>query len=145
MKKRYLIDTSPLLAHLLQQSGCEVVERLLKVSGDRLAICILTWVEFEIFLHRSAYTAKEKARILSIYRTALGSPLPVDEKVGREALAIRQAIGTRIPLTNLLIAACAKANGFDLVYRDEHLADIPEDLVGQLRLPAKAARPRQAK
>lgn len=145
MKKRYLIDTSALLAHLLQESGSEVVERLLETPGDKLAICILTWVEFEIFLHRSTYTAKEKARILSIYRSALGNPLPVDEKVGREALAIRKALGTRVPLTDLLIAACAKANGFDLVYRDKHLADIPEDLLGQLRLPAKEARARQTK
>lgn len=145
MKKRYLIDTSALLAHLLQESGYEVVERLLEASGDKLAICILTWVEFEIFLSRSGYTAKEKARILSIYRGALGNPLPVDEKVGREALVIREALGTRIPLTDLLIAACAKANGFQLVYRDKHLADIPEDLLGQLRLPAKEARTRQGK
>lgn len=145
MKKRYLIDTSALLAHLLQETGSEVVEHLLETSGDKLAICILTWVEFEIFLNRSAYTAKEKARILSIYRGALGSPLPVDEKVGREALAIREALGTRIPLTDLLIAACAKCNGFDLVYRDKHLADIPDHLLGQLRLPAKEARTRPAK
>lgn len=145
MKKRYLIDTSALLAHLLQESGCEVVERLLETSGDKLAICILTWVEFEVFLNRSAYTANEKARILSIYRAALGSPLPVDEKVGHEALVIREALRTRIPLTDLLIAACAKANGFDLVYRDKHLADIPEDLLGQLRLPAKESRTRQTK
>lgn len=145
MKKRYLIDTSALLAHLLQESGCEVVERLLETSGDKLAICILTWVEFEIFLNRSAYTAKEKAQILSIYRAALGSPLPVDEKVGREALAIREALGTRIPLTDLLIAACAKANGFELVYRDKHLADIPDNLLRQLRLPAKEAGARQTK
>ena len=145
MKKRYLIDTSALLAHLLQESGSEVVEQLLEASGDKLAICILTWVEFEIFLSRSAYTAKEKARILSIYRAALGNPLPVDEKVGREALVIREALGARIPLTDLLIAACAKANGFILVYRDKHLADIPEDLLGQLRLPAKETRTRQGK
>jgi len=145
LKKRYLIDTSALLAHLLQESGCEVVERLLETSGDKLAICILTWVELEIFLNRSAYTAKEKARILSIYRVALGSPLPVDEKVGREALAIREALGTRIPLTDLLIAACAKANGFNLGYRDKHLADIPENLLGQLRLPAKEAKGRGPK
>lgn len=122
-----------------------MVEHLLETSGDKLAICIRTWAEFEIFLHRFAYTAKQKARILSIYRTALGRPLPVDEKVGREALAIRQAIGTRIPLTDLLIAACAKANGCDLVYRDKHLADIPEHLLGQLRLPAKESRTRQGK
>jgi hypothetical protein len=32
-----------------------------------------------------------------------------------------------------------------LVYRDKHLADIPEDLLGQLRLPAKEARTRQAR
>ena len=122
-----------------------MVERLLETSGDKLAICILTWVELEIFLNRSAYTAKEKARILSIYRVALGSPLPVDEKVGREALAIREALGTRIPLTDLLIAACAKANGFNLVYRDKHLADIPENLLGQLLLPAKEAKRRGPK
>jgi predicted nucleic acid-binding protein len=142
LKKRYLIDTSALLAHLLQESGYEVVERLLETSGYKLAVCILTWVEFEIFLSRSGYTAKEKARILSIYRGALGNPLPVDEKVGREALVIREALGTRIPLTDLLIAACAKAHGFELVYRDKHLSDIPEDLLGQLRLPAKETRTR---
>jgi len=140
LKKRYLIDTSALLAHLLQESGCDVVERLLEASGDRLAVCILTWVEFETFLNRSAYTAKEKARILSIYRSALGNPLPVDAKVGHEALVIREALGTRIPLTDLLIAACAKAHGLELVYRDKHLADIPEDLLAQLRLPAKKTR-----
>ena len=145
MKKRYLVDTSALLAHLLQESGSEVVEQLLEASGDKLAICILTWVEFEIFLRRSAYTAKEKTSILSIYRAALGNPLPVDEKVGREALAIRDELGARIPLTDLLIAACAKANGFILVYRDKHLAEIPEDLLGQLRLPAKETRMRQGK
>ena len=145
MKKRYLIDTSALLAHLLQETGSEVVERLLEASGDKLATCILAWVEFEIFLSRSGYTAKEKARILSIYRGALGNPLPVDEKVGREALAIREALGNRMPLTDLLIAACAKSNGYDLVYRDKHPADIPEDLLGQLRLPAKEARTRQAR
>jgi predicted nucleic acid-binding protein len=77
------------------------------------------------FLNRSAYTAKDS------------SSLPVNEKVGREAPAIREALGTRIPLTDLLIAACAKANDFSLVYRDKHLADIPENLLGQLRLPAK--------
>jgi len=145
LKKRYLIDTSALLAHLLQETGSEVVERLLEASGDKLATCILAWVEFEIFLSRSGYTAKEKARILSIYRGALGNPLPVDEKVGREALAIREALGNRMPLTDLLIAACAKSNGYDLVYRDKHPADIPEDLLGQLRLPAKEARTRQAR
>ncbi len=130
MKKRYLIDTSALLAHLLQESGCEVVEHLLETSGDKLALRILIWVESEIFLNRSAYTAKDS------------SPLPVDEKVGREALAIREALGTRIPLTDLLIAACAKANDFTLIYRDKDLADIPENLLGQLRLPAKEARTR---
>jgi predicted nucleic acid-binding protein len=145
LKKRYLLDTSALLTHLLQENGCEVIERLLETSGERLAACILTWVEFEIFLSRSGYTAKEKARILSIYRGALGNPLTVDEKVGREALVIRDALGTRIPLMDLLIAACAKANGFELVYRDKHLADIPEDLLGQLRLPAKETRTRQTK
>ena len=145
MKKRYLIDTSALLAHLLQENGCDIVERLLETSGDRLAVCILTWVEFEIFLTRSTYTAKEKTRILSIYRAALGIPLPVDEKVGREALAIREELKKRIPLTDLLIAACAKANNFELVYRDKHLADIPENLLGQLRLPAKEAKGRGPK
>ncbi|MEX1114074.1 MAG: type II toxin-antitoxin system VapC family toxin [Akkermansiaceae bacterium] len=145
LKKRYLLDTSALLAHLLQESGCEVVERLLETSGAKLAVCILTWVEFEIFLNRSTYRAKEKTRILSIYRAALGDPLPVDEKVGREALLIREALGTRIPLTDLLIAACAKANGFVLVYRDKYLTSIPEDVLEQLRLPSKEARTRQAK
>jgi PIN domain nuclease of toxin-antitoxin system len=49
LKKRYLIDTSALLAHLLQESGCEVVEHLLETSGDKLALRILIWVESEIF------------------------------------------------------------------------------------------------
>ncbi len=76
-------------------------------------------------------------QILSIYRTTLGGPLPVDDKVGDAAVSIRETIGKRIHLTDLLIAACAKAHGMHLVYRDKHLEGIPDEIITQIRLPAK--------
>jgi predicted nucleic acid-binding protein len=137
VKTRYLLDTSALLAHLLQEAGADIVDHCLETSGGRCAVCVITWVEFEIFLKRSAYSGKETAEILAIYHAALGEPIPVDGKVGREALAIRDTVAKRIHLTDLLIAACAKAHGCHLVYRDKHIEGINADVLPQIKLPAK--------
>ena len=137
MKSRYLLDTSALLAHLLQESGAEIVDHCLSSSSGGASICIITWVEFELFLKRCAFKERDRTQILSIYRNALTEPLPVDAKVGQAAIAIKQAVPNRIHLTDLLIAACAKAHGLQLVYRDKHIEGIPESLLMQIRLPAK--------
>ena len=49
MKARYLLDTSAILAHLLQENGAETVERCMSSEGGLAAISVISWVEFQFF------------------------------------------------------------------------------------------------
>ena len=137
MRFAHLLDTSALLAHLLQEKGWETVEHCLSAAGGKAAVSALTWVEFQLFLQRSDYAKADATRILEIYRECLGAPLPIDEAVGNVAVALRAQSPVRIPLSDLLIAACAKRHGAKLVFRDKHLESIPEKALPQIRLPDK--------
>ncbi len=137
MKFAHLLDTSALLAHLLQENGWETVEHCLSPGGGKAAISTVTWVEFQLFLQRSDYAKADAAKILELYREFLGPPLPIDEAVGAVAVALRAKSATRIHLTDLLIASCAKRHSAKLVYRDKYLEGIPEKELPQVRLPPK--------
>jgi len=54
------------------------------------------------------------------------------------AVALCAHSPTRIHLTALLIAACAKSHGLKLVYRDKHIEGIPAKALPQIKLPPKA-------
>ncbi|MFA7343770.1 MAG: type II toxin-antitoxin system VapC family toxin [Terrimicrobiaceae bacterium] len=137
MKAAHLLDTSAVLAHLLQEKGSDTVEHCISPEGGRAAISVISWVEFQLFLTRSDYPQTDTAKILGFYRDALGSPLPIDESVGKAAIALRAQTPTRIHLTDLLIAACAKEHGLKLVYRDKHIEGIPAKVLPQIKLPQK--------
>jgi len=137
MKAVHLLDTSALLTHLLQENGSDTVDRCLSVEGGRSAISVISWVQFHLFLTRSDYSKSDASKILGFYRAALGSPLPIDDDVGLAAILLRAQSPTRIHLTDLLIAACAKTHGMKLVYRDKHMEGIPEKALPQIKLPPK--------
>ena len=103
----------------------------------RSAISVISWVEFQLFLTCSDYSKADASKIVGFYRDALGSPLPIDASVGQAAISLRAASPTRIHLTDLLIAACAKSHGLKLVYRDQHIQGIPEKALPQIKLPSK--------
>ena len=137
MKAAHLLDTSALLAHLLQENGADTVEHCIRLEGGHSAISVVSWVEFQLFLARSDYSKTDADKIIGFYQDALGSPLPIDEPVGQAAIALRAQLPRRLPLTDLLIAACAKAHGMKLVYRDKHMENIPEKIVPQIKLSLK--------
>ena len=63
--------------------------------------------------------------------------LPVDVEITQRANILRTETPSRLPTIDGLIAATAAVHGCTLVHRDVHLAEIPSDLVDQLRLPSK--------
>jgi len=137
MKPAHLLDTSAVVAHLLKEPGAEIVERCISMEGGRSGISVVSWVEFQLIIGRSDYTKADAQKILSFYRDALGAPFAIDDAVGKSAVSLRAQSPTRIHLTDLLIAACAKAHGLKLVYRDKHIEGIPEKALPQIKLPPK--------
>lgn len=137
MKPAYLLDTSAVLAHLLKEPGEDIVERCISAEGGRSGISVVSWVEFQLIIERSEYSKSDAQKIIGFYRDALGAPLPIDDTVGKTAVSLRAQSPTRIHLTDLLIAACAKSHGLKLVYRDKHIEGIPEKALPQIKLPPK--------
>jgi predicted nucleic acid-binding protein len=61
----------------------------------------------------------------------------IDAAIARQALLLGMQCPQRLPLTDSLIAACARNRGAILVHRDKHMAAIPSELVKQINLAAK--------
>lgn len=140
MKPAHLLDTSALLAHLLREPGEDIVDHCLSTVGGRSAVSIVSWVEFQLIIGRSGYPKADAQKIVGFYRDAIGVPLPIDSAVGNAAVALRGLCPARIHLTDLLIAACAKAHALKLVYRDKHIEGIPEKALPQIKLPPKGPK-----
>lgn len=137
MRPAHLLDTSAILAHLLQEPGEDIVERCISAEGGRSGVSVVSWVEFQLIIGRSDYSKSDARKIINCYRDALGAPFAIDDAVGKSAVTLRAQSSTRIHLTDLLIAACAKTHGLKLVYRDKHIEGIPEKALPQIKLPAK--------
>lgn len=137
MRPAHLLDTSAILAHLLREPGDDIVERCISPEGGRSGVSVVSWVEFQLIIGRSDYSKTDARKIVSFYRDALGAPFPIDDAVGKAAVTLRAQSATRIHLTDLLIAACAKTHGLKLVYRDKHIEGIPEKALSQIKLPSK--------
>lgn len=137
MRPAHLLDTSAILAHLLKEPGEDIVERCISAEGGRSGVSVVSWVEFQLIIGRSDYPKSDAQKIVSFYRDALGAPFPIDDAVAKAAVTLRAQSATRIHLTDLLIAACAKTHGLKLVYRDRHIEGIPEKALPQIKLPSK--------
>jgi len=137
MTPPFLLDTSALFAHCLEEPGCETVESILeKFTGDA-RISVVTWLEFQMRLEEIHPDSKARREILACYAELLDDPEPVTKEVAGAACDLRRQAGRRIPNADAMIAATAKLAGATLVHRDPHLAAIPAKLVKQLVLPPK--------
>ncbi len=132
----YLLDSSAWLAHILRESGGQVVNEWLSDDATTVYISVLSLVEVQSRLKvlglRNLWPF-----IFQIYRTKLLVPLPVTEQIAQRAIEIREDTPKRIPSVDSLIAATAAVYGLTLVHRDPHLANIPDALVAQIQLPTK--------
>jgi len=133
----HLLDTSALLAHYFGEPGDDVVDGLWQVPGNRIGICVLTLPELKTRLAETLADAAEVARVFGLYVEHLTTSLSVDRAVVDIAVELRAAVPTRLPLTDAVIAACARRRSATLVHRDPHMAAIPPELVKQIVLPGK--------
>jgi len=134
----YLLDTSALLAHVLDEPGAEEVEAILLCGRNAVALAAPVWVELDGRLRQWITDAAEHRRIFHLYTELTSLFVPVDEAAVRAANRIRRSCAGRLPLVDALIAGCAAAHGLVLVHRDRHMDGIPASEITPLRLPDKA-------
>jgi predicted nucleic acid-binding protein len=133
----HLLDTSAILAHYLHEPGAEDVNRILARGSGATGVSLITLVELRGRLVEVAPNAQEAERAFKLYTETLTTVLPFSRETAEAAMELRAATRPRLPMTDALIAGCAKQHGLVLVHRDPHMAAIPTSLVSQLRLPPK--------
>ena len=127
----YLLDTSAILAHWLNEPGAFQVERI--INGKEAFVASVTWLELRIKWQELEHLNE----LIDIYQDAVAGTVDITEKVTKCAFEIRRATPDRIPTVDSLIAGAAQIRGYKLVHRDPHLAAIPESILTQTLLPAK--------
>ena len=141
MTPPFILDTSALFAHCLEEPGYDTVENILERFPDEAHISAMTWLEFQVRLEEIHPNANARREILACYAELLDDPVPVTKDVVSAALDIRRRASLRIPNADAIIAATAKLEGATLVHRDPHLSAIPPSLVKQIILPPKSKAP----
>lgn len=134
----HLLDTTALLALMLDEPGAEQVQALVEDDRARLAVSILTkaeiWARLKS-LDRDSIFEEEWALLLPM----LDAVLPVDQLVVDESISLRRAAQKRLPMTDSLIAATSAVHGLVLVHRDAHMRSIPSVELKQLDLAAASS------
>jgi len=133
----HLLDTSAILAHYFDEPGAAEVNALWQQPGCKPAICVLTIPELRTRLHEEVTDSAEADRAFDLYVNQLTTSLPVDRMVADEAMRLRLASPSRLPLVDACIAGCAKRHNCLLVHRDPHMDQLLTESVRQLRLPDK--------
>lgn len=114
-----LIDSSVWIDFLRQAPGEADLEQAIREG--RAAICPVIWVE----LWSGARGRREQAALREL--CGLCQSLEVDKETWNRAAELRRAAkqkGLHCPLADVLIVACAKRHGVELMHRDKHLRDL---------------------
>lgn len=129
----HLLDTSALLAFILNERGAGQVKALFEDESNGVAVSVLTKVEFWSRLKsigREAAFGQEWALHLPLFDDVL----EVDETVADASIALQRACAQRLPTADALIAATAAAHNLVLVHRDDHFRAVPEALLRQAEI-----------
>ncbi|MEX2579583.1 MAG: PIN domain-containing protein [Verrucomicrobiales bacterium] len=122
----HLLDTTALLALMLDEAGGERVETLIDDDQVEVAISVLTkaetWARLKSLGREAAF--EEEWRILL---PLFGAVLEVDEGVVDASLSLRGLATSRLPSMDALIAGTAVRHQLILVHRDAHFRAIPEE------------------
>jgi predicted nucleic acid-binding protein len=134
----HLLDTTALLALVLDEGGAEAVQNLLNEEQAGVAVSVLTkaevWSRLKS-LGRDAVFEEEWKALLPLFDAVLS----VDPHVVDQSIALRRATPDRLPTTDSLIAATAAVHSLVLVHRDAHFQSIPADRLTCLDLTTSPA------
>jgi predicted nucleic acid-binding protein len=137
---RYLLDTSALLAHYRQETGWDEVQALFEDDEAELMIASLSLTEFGRRLRELGAAESAVEGVLSDYELLFNDVVALDTAVAKVAFVIGCRTPRRLPLADALIAAAAQVRVAVLVHRDEHMRQIPVELVRQRELAAGSSR-----
>lgn len=132
----YLLDTTALVAHALREAGADEVQALIADEENDLFMSALSFFELAGVLKKQGATGK-----IPIYWETYGQiaeVVPADALPSQAAWNLRRKTGKRLPMADaIIVAATAQARNATLVHRNEHLAQIPEKIIPQIRLPSE--------
>jgi predicted nucleic acid-binding protein len=128
----YLFDTSALVAHALRLSGAELVQSIMDQEDAELFTSALSLFELAGVLKKNGLE-KKTGGYWQIYTEGL-EIVPADAELAKSAWRLREQIRKRLPIADAIIAASAQSVGATLVHGDQHLAQIPESHVPQIRI-----------
>lgn len=131
---RYLLDTSAVLVHYLDEPRADEVSALFVEPANELLLSALSVSELGRRLRDLGLTPREVRERLEAYLPLFSEIVSVDQGVAWSALAIAAATASRLPLVDSLIAASARERSAVLVHRDRHLRSIPAEVLSQLDL-----------
>jgi predicted nucleic acid-binding protein len=131
----HILDTSAILAHYFGEPGADVVAQLWADDSNTLGISAVSATELKCRLVQESRDDAESAAAAHAYLDELTVCIPVDRATAELAWQLRLSVPGRLPLVDSLIAAAAREKGAILVHRDQHLAQIPGELVEQIVLP----------
>ena len=117
---KVLVDSSVWIPFLRGHSELPAVVSQAMAKGES-HLCPVIWVEIY-----SGIRGKREERIANELSTLCPS-LPMDSKSWDEAAKlgrIAKRSGVNYPLADILIAACARRHGAELIHDDKHLASL---------------------
>lgn len=131
---RFLLDTSAMIAHHRQESGWERVQALFEDRDAEIFAASVTFTEFARRLRELGASSSEARQIVESYQDLLDDVVVIDKEVAFSAFHLGCETPKRLPLVDALIAAAASERDACLVHRDQHMAEIPSDLMETLDL-----------
>jgi predicted nucleic acid-binding protein len=133
----YLLDTSAVVAHYRKEVGHARVQALFDDEDAVLWFAAPSLLELDTCLRDIGIEATVRRKTVNDYGGELVHIVPVDERVVRRAMDLRDAAAGRLPAMDALIAACAAVCGAVLVHRDSHFDAIPQEVLPSLRLSSQ--------
>jgi predicted nucleic acid-binding protein len=120
----YLLDTTALLAHYLDEPGGTDVQRILE-GDDSVFVCSVSAAEFARRLVVLGCEVDFARSVALEYLELCDETLSVDAAVAIRAFEIGATAGERVPLIDAIIASAAQTKGATLVHRDTHFESMP--------------------
>jgi predicted nucleic acid-binding protein len=118
--KRYLLDTTALLAHYFEEPGADQVAAILEDTTAEVLLCALSVAEFARRVNVLLGDPSGARTTALEYAELADEVVPVDTAVAIRAFEIASAAGSRVPLVDAAIAAAAGISNAILVHRDHH-------------------------
>jgi len=133
----WLLDSTALLAFVLDEAEAERVESLISDQPGEAAVSFATWVEVHGRLKALGLSEEDIEAQMTDARALPLATLWPDERILQRMLEIKAA--GYFPFADTLIAATAQGNDLTLVHKDPHFAALPGS-IRQLDLSKAVAK-----